>query len=94
MYLQNLNGSGMGLQISVMKEADATSANFDWKDGEGQQMPFLVKNDGPDEIELEVRMWDGDSFVRTVFACGWNPELIREIKADAGLLSADIKAGR
>ena len=95
MYLQNLNGNGMSLQISKLKAIEnLDTTDFDWKDGEGQQVPFLIKNDGDDDIELEVLMWDDSEYVSTLFTAGWNPELVRAVKHDISLSSYDLKAGR
>ena len=44
---------------------------------------FNVKNDGDEAVVLEVQlsgMAEG-SFVETVFETGWNPEIVKMVKA-------------
>jgi len=45
--------------------------------------PFLIKNDGDDNVTLEVKPYKGSAWVETVFAPGWNPEIVKEIKSTA-----------
>lgn len=45
-------------------------------------MPFNIKNDGVQQVELEVRL-AGDktgTFVSTVFYPGWNPEIVSAVR--------------
>lgn len=97
MYLQNLNGNGMSLQISKLQAVESlNTTDFDWRDDDNQQVPFLIKNDGDDDIMLEVMLWDDTQYVETLFTAGWNPELVRSIKSDATMTTGtyDLKAGR
>lgn len=45
-------------------------------------MPFNIKNDGEEQVELEVKLAgdETDSFVSTVFYPGWNPEIVNAVK--------------
>lgn len=58
-------------------------------------IPFNLKNDGDDVVELEVNLWDMEigEFVKTVFDVGWNPEIIREIKTNADAADMNLKWG-
>lgn len=53
---------------------------------------FLVKNDGEENVKLEVRLANMTEFVETIFAPGWNPELVSEIKKDTSI-TYDLKYG-
>lgn len=69
-----------------------TTANFKLSNGE----VFQLKNDSYDVVTLEVRlagMADDADFVSTSFGLGWNPEIIREIKANAALTNVSLKWG-
>lgn len=57
-------------------------------------MPFNIKNDGLEQVEIEVHLAGdkSDSFVSTVFYPGWNPEIVRKVKATS-LSSINLKYG-
>lgn len=59
--------------------------NFSLEDN----MPFNIKNDGMEQVEIEVHLAGDktDSFVSTVFYPGWNPEIVTAVKqtSQAGL---------
>lgn len=57
-------------------------------------IPFNLKNDGDDAIELEVNLWGmkAGEYIKTVFDVGWNPEIIREIK-QTDLQNLNLKWG-
>jgi len=61
---------------------DLATANFKVDSASGPVI-FLIKNDGPDTVSLEVKIAKGANFIETNFAPGWNPELVREIKLNA-----------
>lgn len=48
---------------------------------------FMLKNDGPAQVELEVKLANNDAWIATKFDPGWNPEILKAIKTNA---SADI----
>lgn len=48
---------------------------------------FMLKNDGPAQIELEVKLADSDEWILTKFDPGWNPEILKAVKIN---VSADI----
>ena len=58
-------------------------------------LPYLdIKNDGISPVELEVQlagMPDGTT-IKTKFDCGWNPEIVKVIKATS-LSSINLKFG-
>jgi len=58
--------------------ADLASADFSLPDN----VPFLLKNDNPTDVILEVMPAGGNSYVETNFGQGWNPELIKAIKTN------------
>ena len=55
---------------------------------------FVIKNEGLAAVTLEVlpALSETGDFVSCVFDVGWNPELVREIKA-ASLTNVSIKWG-
>ena len=76
--MQNRNGDLVSAQISVAGEIDITHGeNFK------KEEPFCVKNDGDTAVFLEVNLWgmEPGTYIRTRFETGWNPEIVREIKA-------------
>jgi len=46
-------------------------------------VPFLLKNDGTDNVTLEVKYANGTGWISTVFQPGWNPDQIKAIKTNA-----------
>lgn len=45
--------------------------------------PFLLKNDGLLQVELQVRLINSSAWISTRFETGWNPELLKAVKANA-----------
>lgn len=43
-------------------------------------LPFLIKNDNEESVTLEVIPAGGEDYVETIFAVGWNPEIVKAIK--------------
>ena len=75
--MQNRNGDMVSAQVSVAGMVSFEGGNFK------KDQPFCVKNDGEVAVELEVNLWgmpEGE-FIKTRFEVGWNPEIVREIKA-------------
>lgn len=75
--MTNINGDLVSAQISVAGKVDFSGGNFK------KEEPFCIKNDGDTAVILEVNLWgmaEGE-FVATRFEVGWNPEIVREIKA-------------
>ncbi len=69
---------------------DITSQDFSLADGQ----PFNIKNDASTPVVLEVQlagMPDGTT-VSTKFDTGWNPEIVKKIKATS-LSSLNLKFG-
>lgn len=77
MFNETRSEAVASLQVAVMGEIDLSGGNFTIA-GKG----FQLKNDGTTQVELEVRLigMSEGSFVKTKFDCGWNPEIIAEIK--------------
>lgn len=76
--MQNRNGDLVSAQISVAGEIDIIHGENFKKD-----TPFCIKNDGETAVVLEVNLWGmpEGAFIATRFETGWNPEIVREIKA-------------
>ena len=75
--MQNRNGDQVSAQISVAGKVVFSGGNF------RKDTPFCLKNDGDTAVTLEVNLWgmpEGE-FISTRFETGWNPEIIREVKA-------------
>ena len=85
------SGESVSAQIGKMGTiADLANADFRLADGQ----PFNIKNDGVQPVKLSVQlagMKDGD-FIETQFDCGWNPEIVRKVKATS-LSSINLKYG-
>ena len=85
------SGEHVSAQIGKMGVIDnLQNADFSLADG----MCFIIKNDGIQPVTLSVQlagMKDGD-FIETQFDCGWNPEIVRKIKATS-LSSINLKYG-
>ena len=85
------SGESVSAQIGKMGTiADLANADFQLADGQ----PFNIKNDGIQPVTLSVQlagMKDGD-FIETQFDCGWNPEIVRKVKATS-LSSINLKYG-
>ncbi|MCI2121429.1 MAG: hypothetical protein LKK19_01845 [Bacteroidales bacterium] len=87
----NRNGDVVSAQISVIggiTDLDTAAFSLGGK-------AFNVKNDGDDAVELDVNLFGmpKGEFVKTKFDAGWNPEIIREIKADDTLSDINLKYG-
>jgi hypothetical protein len=48
---------------------------------------FMLKNDGPAQVELQVKLANSADWITTKFDPGWNPEILKAVKTNA---SADI----
>ena len=75
--MENRNGDMISPQVSVIGKVDFTGGNFK------KDVPFCIKNDGETAVVLEVNLWGmpEGAFIATRFETGWNPEIVREIKA-------------
>ena len=76
--MENRNGDVTSPQISVMGSITfADNENFK------KDTPFCIKNDGETAVVLEVNLlgMPEGAFIATRFETGWNPEIVREIKA-------------
>lgn len=77
LIMTNRNGDLVSAQVSVAGKVDFSGGNF------RKDTPFCLKNDGEAAVVLEVNLWEmpEGEFISTRFETGWNPEIIREIKA-------------
>lgn len=75
----------MSPQIGTMGTIDLTD------DFSIERKYFLVKNDGSEDVTLEVKLANTDEWVETTFYVGWNVELVKAIKAKNG--SFNLKYG-
>lgn len=77
MIIHNQNHSEVSMQVSKFGAVtNLASENFSLA---GAQ-PFLIKNDGTENVTLEVMPNHGTAYVSTVFQPGWNPEIVKAIK--------------
>lgn len=85
------SGEMVSAQVGIMGVVgDITQGDFSLADGQ----PFNIKNDGSTPVVLEVQlagMPDGET-IATKFDCGWNPEIVKCIKATS-LSSLNLKFG-
>ena len=85
------SGESVSAQIGKMGTiTDLANADFQLADGQ----PFNIKNDGVQPVKLSVQlagMDDGD-FIETNFESGWNPEIVKTIKATS-LSGINLKWG-
>lgn len=91
--METRSGEMVSAQVANFGEIDAlalTQGNFQLQTGGA----FLIKNEGTEPIRLCVKPAAGsdEKFVETTFDVGWNPELIREIKATS-LSNLKLKYG-
>ena len=66
--------------------------NVDMAVGYKGDSPVNVKNNGTEAVTLSVHMYDEAPgiYVETTFYCGWNPEIIDEIQANASVSNIQI----
>jgi hypothetical protein len=77
-------GERTSLQISAFGAVTGlASANFSL----GEKKSFLIKNDGSENVTLEVLPAIGSAWVETVFQPGWNPEIVQMIRKNANELT-------
>ena len=84
-------GENVSAQIARMGMVEGLSkGNFALPDGNN----FQIKNDGIQPVTLQVRLarMEQGEFIETTFNVGWNPEIVREIKATS-LSGINLKWG-
>ena len=91
--METRSGEMVSAQVGVFDNIDAAQlnkGNFKLANGQG----FVIKNEGTQAVELEVLPAGANdrNFVKTTFDVGWNPELVKEIKATS-LSSLKLKFG-
>lgn len=82
------SGEYVSAQIGKMGVIALTESGFSLPDGQ----PFNIKNDGIAPVTLSVRLAGMEDFIDTQFACGWNPEIVSEIKPTS-LANTNLKWG-
>lgn len=84
------SGEQVSAQIGKMGVIALTDSGFSLPDGQ----PFNIKNDGNAPVNLSVRLagMESGDFIETQFACGWNPEIVSEIKPTS-LANTNLKWG-
>ncbi len=91
--METRSGEMVSPQVAKFGDIDISELatnNFKLPDGNS----FVIKNEGSAIVTLEVipAASETGEFVSCAFDVGWNPELIREIKA-ASLSNVHIKWG-
>ena len=84
------SGESVSAQIGKMGVIDLANGNFSLSDGQ----PFNIKNDSASPVKFSVQLagmndWD---FIETNFESGWNPEIVKTIKATS-LSGINLKLG-
>lgn len=88
--MQTRSGHMVSPQFAKMGTITGLAAvNFTLLDGQC----FNVKVDDLDAVTLEVKLAGDEAFTQTTFEKGWNPEIVKEIKADASAGSYNLKWG-
>lgn len=78
--LVNKSGEVNSLQIGTM-DVIPNIATTDF--ALAADAPFLLKNDGLLQVELQVKLINSSAWITTRFETGWNPELLKAVKANA-----------
>lgn len=84
------SGESVSAQIGKMGVIDLANGNFSLSDGQ----PFNIKNDSTSPVKLSVQLagMEEGTFVETTFEIGWNPEIVRVVKATS-LSGMNLKWG-
>ena len=87
MINETRSGQMVSAQIGRMGVIN-TAADFSLPAGQ----VFNIKNEGDDAVVLEVQLagMAAGQFVETVFEVGWNPEIVKTLKASG---ATDLKWG-
>lgn len=86
--LVNKSGEVNSLQPGTLEPIDISTTDFALPGN----APFLLKNDGLLQVELEVKLINSLTWISTRFDTSWNPELLVAIKANA-MAGLNIKYG-
>lgn len=85
------SGEHVSAQIAKMGVIEGLdNGNFALSDGNN----FQIKNDGVQPVSLQVQLagMEEGSFIETTFEIGWNPEIVRVVKATS-LSGINLKWG-
>lgn len=88
---QTRSGEHVSAQIAKMGVIEGLQdGDFHLQDGNN----FQIKNDGIQPVVLQVQLagMDEGNFIETTFEVGWNPEIVRKVKATS-LSSINLKWG-
>lgn len=93
-YNETESGAIASLQVADFGQMDV-SADFKLKSETMLDLSFRIKNESDDPVDLEVVPWssgrDGEPVIMRFYP-GWNPEIVREVKASG--VSARLRYGR
>lgn len=85
------SGENISAQIAKMGVVEGLqNGDFSLKDGNN----FQIKNDGVQPVTLQVQLagMDDGNIIETTFEIGWNPEIVKRIKATS-LSGINLKWG-
>ena len=85
------SGESVSAQIAKMGVVEGLDkGNFALQDGQS----FQIKNDGVQPVSLQVQLagMEEGTFIETTFEIGWNPEIVKVIKATS-LSGINLKWG-
>lgn len=85
------SGEQISAQIAKMGVIEGLDkGNFTLQSGQN----FQIKNDGVQPVSLQVQLsgMEEGTFVETTFEIGWNPEIVRVVKATS-LSGMNLKWG-
>lgn len=85
------SGEQISAQIAKMGVIEGLDkGNFTLQSGQN----FQIKNDGVQPVSLQVRLagMEEGTFIETTFEIGWNPEIVRVVKATS-LSGMNLKWG-
>ncbi len=91
MYETTRSGDVVSGQIGVLGSIPSLASSNFKLDGD---LGFNIKNDGDAGVFLDVRLvsMEPGEFINTRFDCGWNPEIVVEIK-QTNLNALNLKWG-
>lgn len=85
------SGEQISAQIAKMGVIEGLDkGNFTLQSGQN----FQIKNDGVQPVSLQVQLagMEEGTFIKTTFEIGWNPEIVRVVKATS-LSGMNLKWG-
>lgn len=79
--MNNRDGKQISAQVSKMGEITINQGENFVLEGH----PFQLKNDSESSVTLQVNLYgmEEGTWISTIFYPGWNPEILRAVKADS-----------